>query len=144
MVEIRKAKVNSSSIEKGYIFRIDLGIFREDIDEEQYLQGFYGNKLHNDNDYNIWRNAVENVLGRRVEDGKGAIIKTVIDDEDILGIGNFKENYWIVQEKVKDKDGRTSRTFSIKQNTADIKEKIKKNGLEYEKTKDEGKEDVLR
>lgn len=144
MAEIRKAEVYESRIEKGYIFRIVLGIFYKDEDEVQYMQGFYGNKFNDDNDYNVWKNAIENILGRKVEDGEGAVIKTAITDEDILGIGNFKENYWIVQEKVIDKDGRPSRAFSIKQNKKDIKDFFEKNGIEYKDREAEEKDENLR
>ena len=144
MAEIRKARVYKSEIERGYTFQIGLRIFRKDEDVEQYIQGFGGKKLYDDNDYNFWRNAVENVLGRKVEDGEGTIIKTAITDEDILGIANFKENYWIVQEKVIDKDGTPSRAISIKQNKTDIKDFFEKNGIEYKGREDEGKDESLR
>lgn len=144
MAEIRKARVYESKIERGYTFKIGLKIFRKDEDIEQYIQGFGGKKLYDDNDYDVWRNAIENVLDRKVEDGEGAVIKTAITDEDILGIGNFKENYWIVQEKIIDKDGRPSRTFSIKQNKKDIKDFFEKNGIEYKNRESEEKDENLR
>ena len=143
MNEIRKAEIFSATIEEGYTCMIGVYIL-DDKGRKRFVQNFGGKKFYTYQEYETWKNGIENIINRKFEDSKGAILKVIIDEEDILGIGNLKENYWIVKEKVKEEKDRTIKektVFSFKTEKREIDEFFQKNNIEHEK--EEGKENDI-
>lgn len=127
MNEIKEAKIFRAIIEEGYTCSINFYVL-DDKGREVIIQGFGGMKFHTHEDYDDWKNGVENIINRRFEDSKGAIIKVIIteSEEDILGIGNLNENYWITKEK----NGEETK-FSFITNKEKIDGFFEKNNVEH-------------
>lgn len=100
MNEIKEAKIFRVILEEGYTCMINFYVLNDE-GREVMIQGFGGKKFHTNQDYNDWKNGIENIINRRFDDAKGATIKVIITEieEDIIGIGNLDENYWIIKEK---------------------------------------------
>lgn len=125
MNEIRKAEIFNFMIEEGYTSMINFYVLNND-GRRAFIQSFGGKKFHTHQDCEIWKNGIENITNRRLEDSKGAVIKTIItDDEEVLGIGNLNESYWIVKEK----DEKT--VFKFKTTKKEIDEFFEKNNVEH-------------
>ena len=95
---VQKAKICNSKIEEGYTFMLGLDILDENGDYD-FSQGFSGRKFQNYEDYQFWKNAIENIADRRFEDINGATIQAIVTPAIILGIGNTNGKYWIVREE---------------------------------------------
>lgn len=126
MNEVRKAEIFNSMIEEGYTCMINFHVLNSE-GRRSFIQGFGGKKFHTIKDYETWKIGIENITGRRFEDINGAIIKIILtEDEDILGIGSFNENYWIVKEQA---EGKTE--FSFKTNREKTDEFFEKNNIKH-------------
>lgn len=126
MNEVRKAEIFSFKIEEGYTCMISFHVLNR-AGRKSFIQGFGGKQFHTRKDYETWKIGIENITGRRFEDSNGAIIKVILtDSEDILGIGNFNENYWIVKEQT---EGKTE--FSFKTNKEKTDEFFEKNNIQH-------------
>lgn len=96
--EIKKAKIFKIMLEEGYTCMINFYILNDE-GRTEFIQGFGGKKFHTYQDYETWKIGIENIINRRFEDSIGAMIKVIVtDNDDILGIGNLNENYWITKE----------------------------------------------
>lgn len=128
MNELRKAEIYSSKIEKGYTCIIGLKILDEN-GRSDFLQSFGGRKFYTDEDYETWKNSVENITNRRFEDSVGARIKTIISDneyEGILAIGSQNESYWIE---------RVGKEYFIRTKKVEIEDMFKRYNIEVTKGK---------
>ena len=126
MNEIKKAKIFRAIIEEGYTCMINFHLLNDE-GRQEFIQGFGGKKFHTYQDYESWKIGIENIINRRFEDSKGAIIKVIItDNEDILGIGNLNENYWITKEK---NEGKME--FNFKTTKEKIEDFFKQNNIEH-------------
>lgn len=99
-----------------------------DEGREVIIQGFGGKQFHTHQDYNDWKNGIENIINRKFEDAKGATIKVVVTqiEEEILGIGNLDESYWITKEK----NGKETK-FNFINNKEKIDRFFEKNNIGY-------------
>ncbi len=146
MNELREAEIYYSKIEKNYTCLIGLNVLRKDKSIE-FMQSFGGSKFNTDEDYNMWKNAIENMTGRRFEDIHGAHIKTVVSFDDMLGIGSLKGNNWITKkvENKKRDDGTTERRtiYSFLNTKKEIDEFFESVGIEQEQKADD-KSDIIK
>lgn len=138
MNEIKKAKIFRAILEEGYTCMINFHVLNDE-GRGVIIQGFGGKQFHTYQDYCDWKNGIENIIGRKFEDIKGSTIKVIIteNEEDILGIGNLDESYWIVKEKTDEKTNFnfvTSKdelsSFFEKNNVKHKVESKKKDGFE--------------
>lgn len=127
MNEIKKAKIFRVILEEGYTCMINFYVLNDE-GREVSIQGFGGKQLHTNQDYNNWKNGIENIINRRLEDSKGATIKVIIteSEDDILGIGNLDESYWITKEKDAEKT-----EFNFINNKEKIDRFFEKNNIEH-------------
>lgn len=128
MNEIKKAKIFRVILEEGYTCMINFYVLNDE-GREVIIQGFGGKQFHTHKDYNDWKNGIENIINRRLEDSKGATIKVIIteSEDDILGIGNLDENYWITKEKNGEKT-----EFNFINNKEKIDRFFEKNNIKHE------------
>ena len=127
MNEIKKAKIFRAILEEGYTCMINFYVLNDE-GREVIIQGFGGKQFHTHQDYNDWKNGIENIINRKFEDAKGATIKVVVTqiEEEILGIGNLDESYWITKEK----NGKETK-FNFINNKEKIDRFFEKNNIGY-------------
>lgn len=133
MNKVKKAKIFRAILEEGYTCMISFYVLKED-GRTDIIQGFGGKKFHTHEDYSKWKNGIENIIDRRFEDIKGAVIKVVVTpiEEDILAIGNLNGNYWITKEK----NGKETE-FNFITNKEKIDDYFERNNIEHKIKKTE-------